>query len=192
MSHYGRVCPKRSRRNPRREPKEGPCRENHALSRTARGGHARGIADRWTGLRLRRASAIDNHGAQQPRNRRGYIHRNRAACPSGTFVDDVTVVAPNPESAGIDASGGVNLLIRTVYTCDDGTGSFNALKNDFITFTEDGATGTGPIHLLGGTGAYTGLAGHGVRYRLHQRRRYGYRADLRLHRSGRRLTQHPL
>jgi hypothetical protein len=83
-------------------------------------------------------------------------------CPSGTFVDDVTVVAPNPESAGIDASGGVNLLIRTVYTCDDGTGSFNALKNDFLTFTEDGATGTGPIHLLGGTGAYTGLVGHGV------------------------------
>jgi hypothetical protein len=32
-------------------------------------------------------------------------------CPSGTFVDDVTVVAPNPESSGIDSSGGVNLVI---------------------------------------------------------------------------------
>jgi hypothetical protein len=83
-------------------------------------------------------------------------------CPSGTFVDDVTVVAPNPESAGIDASGGFNLLIRTVYTCDDGSGSFNALKNVHITFADDGSSNTGPIQLLGGTGAYTDLVGHGV------------------------------
>jgi hypothetical protein len=83
-------------------------------------------------------------------------------CPSGTFADDVKVFAPNPESSGIDSSGTLNLLIRTVYTCDDGSGTFNAVKHVFITFTENGFTNTGPIQLLGGTGAYTGLSGHGV------------------------------
>ena len=84
-------------------------------------------------------------------------------CPSGTFVDDVTTFAPNPSSSGIDASGGFNLVIHTVYTCDDGSGTFNALKHVFLTFTsENSATNTGPIQLLGGTGAYTQLVGHGV------------------------------
>jgi hypothetical protein len=36
------------------------------------------------------------------------------------------------------------------------------LKHVFITFTDDGSTNTGPIQLLGGTGAYTELVGHGV------------------------------
>jgi hypothetical protein len=78
-------------------------------------------------------------------------------CPSGTFED--TVVA-----AGIahhDPSK-VNLLIRTVYTCADESGTFFALKHVFLEFTETGSTSTGPIELQGGTGAYTGLSGHGV------------------------------
>jgi len=83
-------------------------------------------------------------------------------CPSGTFADDLKVVAPNPESSGTGSSGTLNLLIRTVYTCDDGSGTFNALKHVFITFNENGFTNTGPFQLLGGTGAYTGLSGHGV------------------------------
>jgi len=83
-------------------------------------------------------------------------------CRSGTFADDVKVFAPSPGSPGSDSSGGFNLLIRTVYTCDDGSGTFNALKHVFITFTDNGFTNTGPIQLLGGTGAYTGLSGHGV------------------------------
>jgi hypothetical protein len=83
-------------------------------------------------------------------------------CPSGTFADDVKLFAPSPGSTGSDSSGGFNLLIRTVYTCEDGSGTFNALKHVFITFTENGFTNTGPIQLLGGTGAYTGLSGHGV------------------------------
>src|SRR5919201_2028430 len=79
-------------------------------------------------------------------------------CPSGTFVDDVRVFAGRPESTDM-----LNLLIHTVYTCDDGSGTFNALKHVFLTFTgEDSATNTGPIQLLGGTGAYTNLVGHGV------------------------------
>ena len=83
-------------------------------------------------------------------------------CPSGTFVDDVQVFAPNPESSGIESSGKLNLLIRTVYTCDDGSGTFNALKHVHLTLSDDRFTNTGPIQLLGGTGAYTRLVGHGV------------------------------
>jgi len=82
-------------------------------------------------------------------------------CPSGTYVDDVTVAAPGGETHG--AEGKLNLLIRTVYTCDDGSGTFNALKHVLFTFSDDSNfTNTGPIQLLGGTGAYTGLGGHGV------------------------------
>jgi hypothetical protein len=82
-------------------------------------------------------------------------------CPSGTYADDVKVFAPGKETNG--AEGKLNLLIRTVFTCDDGSGTFDALKHVFFTFTdENNFTNTGPIELLGGTGAYTGLVGHGV------------------------------
>jgi len=83
-------------------------------------------------------------------------------CSKGIFADDVKVFAPRPGSPALDASGGGNLQIRTVYTCEDGSGTFNAIKHVFITFTDDGFTNTGPIQLLGGTGAFTNLAGHGV------------------------------
>ena len=79
-------------------------------------------------------------------------------CPSGTFTDEVTVIGglSNP------ALPKVNLLIETVYTCDDGSGTFFAQKHVFLTFNEDGSdTNTGPITLKGGTGDYTGLSGHG-------------------------------
>lgn len=77
-------------------------------------------------------------------------------CPSGTFSDDVRVVT----SGG--RSGGFNVLVRTVYTCADGSGDFYAQKNIFVTFTDTGFTNTGPINLSGGTGRYTSLSGHGV------------------------------
>lgn len=84
-------------------------------------------------------------------------------CPSGTFADEVHTVAPGGGSSqGPDHSGGINLVIRTVYTCADGSGSFFALKHVHITFTDTGSTNTGPIQLLGGEGAYTRLSGHGV------------------------------
>jgi hypothetical protein len=82
-------------------------------------------------------------------------------CPSGTFAADVKVFAPQPGSPALDASGGGNLLIHTVYTCDDGS-TFNAVNHVFITFTDNGFTNTGPIQLLGGTGAFANLTGHGV------------------------------
>jgi hypothetical protein len=77
-------------------------------------------------------------------------------CPSGTFEDTVTAVGGSPTQPK------VNLLIRTVYTCDDGSGTFDMLKHVFITVNPDGSfTNTGPVQ-IGGTGAYANLIGHGV------------------------------
>ena len=81
-------------------------------------------------------------------------------CSSGTFEDDVAVAASaHSEQA---RSGGFNLLIHTTYTCADGSGTFDVLKHVFITFTEDGSTNTGPVQILGGTGDFEGIVGHGV------------------------------
>jgi hypothetical protein len=72
----------------------------------------------------------------------------------------VTVAAsPHSDRA---RSGGANLLIRTTYTCDDGSGTFDAPKHVFLTFTEGGSTNVGPMQILGGTGDYAGIVGHGV------------------------------
>jgi hypothetical protein len=81
-------------------------------------------------------------------------------CASGTFEDEVVGdrFAGHP-----DTTGKFNLLIRTVFTCDDGSGTFFAQKHVFITQNEDGSsTNTGPITLHRGTGDYTRLSGHGV------------------------------
>jgi hypothetical protein len=81
-----------------------------------------------------------------------------ALCPSGTFEDEVEAFGGNPET-----TGKFNLLIRTVYTCDDGSGTFFAQKHVFIEIVdEDTETNSGPITFHGGTGAYTTLRGHGV------------------------------
>ena len=84
-------------------------------------------------------------------------------CASGTFVDNVTVVAPGPATAqGPGVSGGVNLQIRSVYTCADGSGTWNQLSMLFLTFgPNDSFTNTGPVQILGGTGKYAGATGHG-------------------------------
>jgi hypothetical protein len=77
---------------------------------------------------------------------------------SGTFEDTVETLGGHPET-----TGKFNLLIRTVYTCDDGSGSFYAQKHVFLTITgEDSSTNTGPITFHGGTSDYTSLSGHGV------------------------------
>ena len=36
------------------------------------------------------------------------------------------------------------------------------LKGQFITFSEDGIMGSRPVQILGGTGDYEGIVGHGV------------------------------
>jgi hypothetical protein len=81
-----------------------------------------------------------------------------ALCLSGTFEDTVETGAGHP-----DTTGKFNLLIRTVYTCADGSGSFYVQKHVFVTITgEDSSTNSGPITFHGGTGDYTSLSGHGV------------------------------
>jgi hypothetical protein len=81
-----------------------------------------------------------------------------ALCPSGTFEDQVETFAGHPET-----TGKFNLLISTVYTCADGSGSFYAQKHVFITLIDDDtSTNSGPITFHGGTGDYTNLSGHGV------------------------------
>jgi hypothetical protein len=78
-------------------------------------------------------------------------------CPSGTFADSVISATFNlPQLEG-------NVLIRTVYTCSDGSGTFTMLKHVFLQFNPDfSSTNTGPVQILGGTGAYADLHGHGV------------------------------
>jgi hypothetical protein len=78
-------------------------------------------------------------------------------CPSGTFVDTVATFGGQPGHPK------VNLRVTTVYTCDDGSGTFNMLKHVFVVGNPDGSfSNTGPAQILGGTGAYAGLIGHGV------------------------------
>lgn len=77
-------------------------------------------------------------------------------CPSGTFVEEARAFAGRP-----DRTSRLNVLLRTVYTCDDGSGTFFALKHVFLTIEGDGATNDGLITLHGGTGDYVGLNGHG-------------------------------
>jgi hypothetical protein len=81
-------------------------------------------------------------------------------CPSGTFADEVKAVGGVNVPEPIPKA---NILIETVYTCADGSGTFFAQKHVFLKFNEDGSqTNTGPISFKGGTGDYTGLSGHGV------------------------------
>ena len=75
-------------------------------------------------------------------------------CTSGTFTDEVVAQAPR--------SGGFNLVIRTVFECSTGDDIY-ALKKVHFTFdTETSGHNTGPIQLLGGTGDFEDIQGHGV------------------------------
>ena len=54
------------------------------------------------------------------------------------------------------------MLIRTVFTCADGSGTFTGLKHFRLAFSSDTSfTTKGQLNLQGGTGAYVGLSGHG-------------------------------
>ena len=78
-------------------------------------------------------------------------------CPSGSFAD--TVLSATFKAQQLQG----NVLIRTVYTCADGSGTFTMLKHVFLQFNPDfSSTNTGPVQILGGTGAYANLLGHGV------------------------------
>ena len=86
-------------------------------------------------------------------------------CASGTYTDDVgPFAAPAEQSLPHSlANNRANVIVRTVCTCADGSGTFNGLKHFQLTFTNDTSfTLTGQLQLQGGTGAYAGLSGHGT------------------------------
>ena len=82
-------------------------------------------------------------------------------CRRGTFEDDPRFAPHGDPAQSFQHRGGFEILIHTVYSCQGGD-EFFALKHVFITFTDTGFTNTGPIQLLGGTGALSGLSGHGT------------------------------
>jgi hypothetical protein len=55
-----------------------------------------------------------------------------------------------------------NLLIRSVFTCDVGSGTFNVLKQVFITFGADSFTNTSPTEMLGGIGTDADATVNGI------------------------------
>ena len=90
----------------------------------------------------------------------GHFTTTGPLCEAGTFSDDVRVEAF--ARSELARSGGGIVMIRTVFTCDDGSGTFDGLKHLTLRFTPTGFTTVGPFEILGGTGAYAGLNGHGA------------------------------
>lgn len=79
-----------------------------------------------------------------------------ALCDSGTFQD--SSIATGAGRAPIPK---VNAILRTTYTCDDGSGTFEAVKHVFITINPgDSETFRSEINITSGTDAYKGLRGH--------------------------------
>lgn len=83
-------------------------------------------------------------------------------CASGTYADEIRVEAFPAEPSVPHSPDAGNVIIRTVFTCADGSGTFNGLKHFRVTFLSDTSITTkGQLELKGGTGAYVGLSGHG-------------------------------
>jgi hypothetical protein len=81
-------------------------------------------------------------------------------CAAGTFVDTYRALAG---LVGQHFQHAVeNVLVETVYTCADSSGTFNMQKHIRLVALPPGINNTGPVSLQGGTGAYTGLTGYGV------------------------------
>jgi hypothetical protein len=80
-------------------------------------------------------------------------------CPSGNYADDIVAFGAPAVPNGND---GGNVIIRTVFTCADGSGTFNGLKHFRLAFASDTSfTTNGQLELQGGTGTYVRLSGHG-------------------------------
>jgi hypothetical protein len=56
-------------------------------------------------------------------------------CPSGTFEDTVATLG-----GAHSGQPKIEVLVTTVYTCDDGSGTFNMLKHVFLAFNPDGSS----------------------------------------------------
>jgi hypothetical protein len=89
----------------------------------------------------------------------GTFTANEPLCPSGTFVDEFV------GGGGAFASDKFlysAFTIRKVLTCDDGSGTFTILFHpQFNPTTPESCGLAGPFAVVGGTGDYTMLSGHG-------------------------------
>ena len=75
-------------------------------------------------------------------------------CPSGTFVDEF-VAGGRGELVSV-------ATIRKTLTCDDGSGTFTILFHpQFTPATPESCGQAGPFAVVGGTGDYARLSGHG-------------------------------
>jgi hypothetical protein len=75
-------------------------------------------------------------------------------CPLGTFVDEF-----------VAGGGGIlyhAVSVRKIFTCDDGSGAFTILFHpQFTPATPASCQEAGPFSVVGGTGDYATLSGHG-------------------------------
>lgn len=79
-------------------------------------------------------------------------------CPSGTFVD-AFVGGGGAFRSGVFFHGAT---VRKTLTCDDGSGTFTILFHpQFTPATPASCVEAGPFSVVGGTGDYAKLRGHG-------------------------------
>ena len=79
-------------------------------------------------------------------------------CPSGTFVD-AFVGGGGAFHSGVFFHG---VTVRKTLTCDDGSGTFTILFHpQFTPATPASCEEAGPFSVVGGTGDYATLRGHG-------------------------------
>ena len=80
-------------------------------------------------------------------------------CSSGTFVDQFVGGGGSFRSGRVFVAAST---IRKVFTCDDGSGTFTILFHPQLTpATSAGCAEAGPFAVVGGTGDYARLRGHG-------------------------------
>jgi hypothetical protein len=79
-------------------------------------------------------------------------------CPSGTFVDEF-VGGGGAFGSGVFYHG---FTVRKTFTCDDDSGTFTILFHpQFSPATPASCEEAGPFSVVGGTGDYATLHGHG-------------------------------
>ena len=79
-------------------------------------------------------------------------------CPSGTFVDEFVGGGGDFRSGRFYSA----FTIRKVLTCEDGSGTFTIqFHPQFNPTTPESCGQAGPFAVIGGTGDYTTLSGHG-------------------------------
>jgi hypothetical protein len=79
-------------------------------------------------------------------------------CPSGTFVDEFIGGGGDFRSGRFYSA----FTIRKVLTCDDGSGTFTIqFHPQFNPTTPESCDQAGPFAVIGGTGDYATLSGHG-------------------------------